>query len=166
MTEKLEQLIKEHMVSLPKESQEAINNSGWVKTCEEIGKKHLLGDQEINLLQAKVGIVLTGLEEQDYLVLGIEDDVGTSKTEAEKMAEEVVQKILKPIVESLEKKIKESMPNRVVKWQQNLDFILSGGDYTAFIREPAEPEIKDELPKPENTFNPSKIDDLKSRFTI
>jgi len=165
MTESLKQKIKEQMQVLPKESQEAINNFDWAKISEEIGRKYFLTEDDLHNFQIVIALTLLGLEEQDMLALNIEDELGTSKNYAEKMTDEVIQKILKPIVEKLEEKTKGTLRSRPVHWQQNLDFILSGGDYTAFIREPVE-ETKDEIPKTNDTFNPSKLDDLKSRFTI
>ncbi|HNW71385.1 MAG TPA: hypothetical protein PKZ36_01240 [Candidatus Paceibacterota bacterium] len=165
MTEKLKQTIKEQMVIMPKESQEVVNNFDWVKISEEIGKKYLLSEEEINILQAEIATVLVCAEDQDYLTQDIENEVGTSKTEAEKIASEVLEKIFKPLIENLSKKIKLELKDRPINWQQNLDFILSGGDYTAFIRKPIKEE--DNVAPQGNTFsNYSDLDDLKSKFTI
>ena len=164
MTEKLKQDLKKQMIFIPKESQEVISAFGWEKISEEIGKKYFLTDDDINMLQADIGCVLVGLEGQNELAFNIEDDVGTSKNSAEKIANEVVEKIFKPIYETLSENIKNNLKNRNIHWQQNLDFILSGGDYTAFIRRvEKENEGQDSL---KNNFNPSKLDDLKSKFTI
>ena len=166
MTEKLKQDLKEQMGSLPKESQEVINSFGWEKISEEIGKKYFLTEDDINMLQADIGCVLVGLEGQDELSVNIEDDVGTSRNHAQKMAEEIIEKILKPMVDVLSENIKKSMRIRNIHWQQNLDFILSGGDYTAFIRRPENQNEKTNTINGNTALNPSKIDDLKSKFTI
>lgn len=164
MTEKLKQIIREEMINLPKESQEAINSFGWERVSEEIAKKYLLGEEEINKLQAQIAIVMVGAGEQNFLALNIEDEIGISKDEAEKMAGEVVQQIFKPIINKLTEIIKKDLKNKSIHWQQNLDFILSGGDYTAFIRR-VENQNQD-VSNLKKEFNPSKLDDLKSRFTI
>ena len=63
--------------------------------------------------------------------------------------------------------MKKSLPTKIVSWQQNLDFILSGGDYTSFIQKRVEKkDVERWVPKETSTFNPSKLDDLKSKFTI
>jgi len=165
MTEELKQTIKEEMQMLSKESQEAINAFSWEKISEEIGKKHFLNNEEINLLQADISLVMLGILEQEFLSTRIENDVITSKEEAKIISEEIIQQIYKPTLKTLEQNIKKSLSSRSIHWKQNLDFILSGGDYTAFIRR-VEEEKKDEVPKPNETFNPSKLDDLKSKFTI
>jgi hypothetical protein len=164
MTEKLKQNLKEQLALLPKESQGVINSFDWVKISEEIGKKYFLTEEDINMFQADVGLVLVGLAEQEYLAQDIEDDVIISKDHAEKMAEEVIEKILKPMVLKLTEIIKKDLKNKVIHWQQNLDFILSGGDYTAFIRR-VENQTQN-ISNIKKEFDPSKIDDLKKRFTI
>lgn len=164
MIEKLKQDLKEHMNRLPKESQEVIASFGWEKISEEIGKKYFLIEDDINMLQANIGCVLVGLEEQDELAFNIEDDVGTSNADAYKMTEEIIEKILKPMVDILAQKIKKDFKDSEVDWQQNLDFILSGGDYTVFLSAP-EP-IQNTTPNPveksiekprSNSINPIEI---------
>lgn len=166
MTDKFKQTIKEEMTTLPKESQEVINTFDWAKVSGEIGKIHFLDESEINDLQVLTGLILVGIGDSDLLAKDIEEYVGTSRNEAEKISEEITEKIFMPIVKNLKDKIKTTMKDRVTHWQQNLDFILSGGDYTAFIRR-VEPDKKDEIPKGGyQNLGPSKMDDLKSKFTI
>jgi hypothetical protein len=150
---------------LPKEKQELINNFGWEKIAEEIGKNHNLSEDEISVLKKEVTLILIDFRDFSFLAINIEDYAGINKNEAEKIAEEINQKIFKPMMNKLNENIKKTLKDRNIHWQQNLDFILSGGDYTAFIRR-VENEMKDELPKNNDTFNPSKLDDLKSKFTI
>ena len=165
MTENLKQLIKEVLVELPKESQEVINSFGWENISEEIGKKYYFGAQEINKLQVEIALVMAGIEKQNSLALNIENEIVTSKDDAIKIAEEIVQKIFKPMVNKLTEMIKKNLKSRVIHWQQNLNFILSGGDYTTFI-ERVKNETKDEILKGYQNLGPSKMDDLKSKFTI
>ena len=133
MTEKLKQIIKEEIIKLPKDVQNAISISSWEQTTEEIGKRFLLSENEINDFQAETLIVLIGLEDSDFYAGNIENNIGTSKNEAEKIAEEVTQKIFNPIYDALAKKIKENLKNTKPNWKQNLDFTLSGGDYSIFM---------------------------------
>ena len=135
MTEKLKQTIKEEIMKLPKEAQEAINSLDWTKVAEEIGKKHLLTESEVNDLQVEILLVLVGLESGYSYPLKIENEVGTSREEAEKIAEEANQKIFTPIYNILEENIKKNLPNKKSTPEQNLNFILSGGDYSVFMEE-------------------------------
>lgn len=138
ITEKLQKTIKDEVEKLPKEMQEAISALDWAKIAEEIGKKYLLSEGEINDLQVETLLVLVGLEDGNFYAQNIEDNVGTSKDEAEKMAEEALQKIFTPINNILIENVKRSGKSKKASWNQTLDFILSGGDYAAFIEPKSE----------------------------
>ena len=133
MQDKLQQTIKEEIEKLPKEGQEAINVLDWVKTTEEIGKKYLLDESEVNNLQVETLLVLVGLADPEFYVTNIENQVGTIKDDATKIANEVLEKIFTPInnifIENIKKNGKDKNPNA----EQTLNFILSGGDYSAFV---------------------------------
>jgi hypothetical protein len=133
MTEKLKQTIKEEVVKLSKETQEAIGAFGWVKITEEIGKKYLLTDSEINDFQAETLLVLVGIESAESYAQNIESNVGTTENEAKKILNEVFEKIFEPIANILEENIKKNLSTKTTTWQQSIDFILSGGDYSAFM---------------------------------
>src|SRR3989344_2165392 len=97
MTEKLKQIIKEEVLKLPKEVQEAINSLDWRGIAEEIGKKYKLNESEINDFQVETLLILVGLEEAEFYVRNIENNVGTSKDEAEKISREAFERIFIPI---------------------------------------------------------------------
>ncbi|OGI76080.1 hypothetical protein A3C67_01840 [Candidatus Nomurabacteria bacterium RIFCSPHIGHO2_02_FULL_42_19] len=133
MTDKLKKIIQDEVGVLPKETQGAINSLDWVSIAEEIGKKNLLNESEINDLQVETLLTLVGIEEMGSYTKNIENKVGTSKDEAEKLAGELVEKIFTPIANILTENIKNNIKNKNPNWQQSVNFILSGGDYTAFI---------------------------------
>lgn len=133
MTEKLKKVIKRELEKLPRETQEAINIVDWVNIAEQIGERHLLDQSEINDLQVQTLLVLVGLRDADLFQANIENEVGTSKNEAEKISAEVFEKIFEPIVEKLEENIRKNMKDKNASWEQNTNFILSGGDYSVFI---------------------------------
>lgn len=134
MTEKSKNLIQEEMLNLPKEHQNAIDFSNWEKISGEIGKKYLLDEDETETLQLETASVLFGLVDENDYTQNIENSVGTSKNEAEKIAEEVNQKIFMPIYYSLTEKLKENIKTKNPDWEQNLNFVLSGGDYSVFMK--------------------------------
>lgn len=146
MTDKLKQVIKEEIGKLPKENQEVINAFGWEKISEEIGKKNLLTENEINDFQIETLLILTGLEDINDYAKNIENEVGTSKNEAEKIAEEALQQIFSPINEILIGNIKKSDAVKNSTVEQSLNFILSGGDYSAFVEKKEEPN-EEETPE-------------------
>jgi len=162
MTEKLKKIAQEEIMKLPKEAQEAINSFEWGNAIEEIGKKLLLSEEEINDLQTETLLVLVGLENGNDYSQNIEDNIGTSKEEAKKIAEDVFQKIFTPINDLIVDNIKKSDKSKNPNWKKSIDFILSGGDYSVFIA-PDESEIPtnvDEQNYTNNTLN------LKGKFNI
>lgn len=172
MTEKLKQTTKEELLRMPREWQEVVSVFDWGTISEEIGKKYFLGESEINDLQVEIMFILTGTEEIADLKINIENNLVISGSTAEKITNELLGKIFQPLTDKMTENIKRSLKARSIHWQQNLDFILSGGDYTAFIRRvesSASSASGTTMADKQNgsaTFNPSKLDDLKSRFTI
>ncbi|MFH1366198.1 MAG: hypothetical protein ABIG99_02325 [Patescibacteria group bacterium] len=179
MTEKLKQTIKEEVGKLPKENQDVINNFGWEKISEEIGKKFLLTESEINDLQVETLLILIGLQDPDEYAQNVENNIGTSKAEAEKIADEVLQKIFTPINDILIENIKKSGVIKDTNTEQNLNFILSGGDYSVFVTEKAPPLNEEKKNTPiitpsladikanmQKTTPPPKMTDIKNKFTI
>jgi hypothetical protein len=166
MNIKLQDTIKEQLSVLRKENQEAINSLDWVKISEEIIKKYLTEEEKISAFQLETFLVLVGLvEDEEKYKENLENHVSLTADEILKITTEAREKIFLPVYNFLIESIKKSLKDRNIHWQQNLGFILSGGDYTAFIREPIK-ENENKIPDPKDSFNPSKIDDLKSKFTI
>jgi len=192
MTDKLKNIIKEQMPFLPKEVQDSISSLDWVEITEKIGKKYLLNEEEIINLQVETMLVLLGLEEGEAYSRNIENEVGTSAEEAEKIADDADEKIFTPIYNAYTENIKKSGKVKNGKPEQNLNFILSGGDYSAFVNPPllakegagavqalSSPQarrggnLKEEPPRPSGTppqkggeGNKPRITDIKSKFTI
>ena len=162
MTEELQKEINTQIELLPKEAKEAVVSSNWQNISEEIAKKYFFDEDDINSIQAEISLVLLGLEYLKDLASNIENTVATTKNEAENMAKEFIEKIFTPLAQKLEENIKKNLDKKDIHWQQNLDFILSGGDYTAFIRRIE--EKKEETQKKETTNGT--INDLRESFTI
>ena len=135
MTDELKQTIKNGVEKLPKEIQGVFNDFDWLKISEEIGKKYLLDENEINILQNEIGLVLIEDKDKEILSLNIENNVGTSKNEAVKIAEEIEQKIFKPMIKKIELSVKNNMSSKNPSWKQRVNFIVSGGNYSAFMEE-------------------------------
>jgi hypothetical protein len=169
MTEKLKNIIQEEIVKLPKEVSEAVGAFDWVGAAEVIGKKYLLSDSEINDFQVETMLVLFGIEDADLYAINIENEVGTTKADAEKMAAEALEKIFAPIDKIFVENIKKNGKDKNAKPEQNLDFILSGGNYAAFVVPPSpsqgegpgvRSDERNKIPvKP-------KMSDIKDKFTI
>ena len=189
MTEKLKQIIKREMLKLPKDVQDAMNSLDWVTISEETGKKYFLNESEINDLQVQTLLVLAGLTALDDFAQDIENEVGTSKDEAEKITIEINKKIFTPIDEVIEENIKKTIKIKGTKWNQNLNFILSGGDYSIFLpprhedmwnlsssesktttgqdEKTVTPAVVPVVPQETDTTTiPKKMEDIKSKLVI
>lgn len=162
MNTKIQNIIQEELSVLPKEQQDIINIFEWDKKIEEIGKNYNLTEDEIFNLQIETALALLGLVAPDLYIKNIENNIKINEEKSEKIVIEANQKIFTPMMSQLTDNIKKSLPNRNINWQQNLDFILSGGDYTVFIRRQEKEEPRGKALK----FNPSNVEDLRSSFTI
>jgi cobalamin biosynthesis protein CbiD len=135
MTEKLKQIIKEEVGKLSKEAQEAINAFDWAGIVEKIGAKYLLNESEINDLQVETLLVMLSMTSMEFYEINIENHVGTTRDEAAQIVREVVSEIFNPILNTIQENIKKNLKNRNVTAVQNMNFILSGGDYSVFLEE-------------------------------
>lgn len=133
MTENLKQQFKEEIEKLPREKQEAIAVFDWVNKTAEIGKNFSFSEDEINNLQLETGLVLFGLVNLKLFAPNIENNIGTTKDQSEKIAKEVLDKIFTPIVDKMEIGIKSKLGSRNPSWDERVNFIVSGGDYSVFL---------------------------------
>lgn len=164
MTEKLKQTIKEEMLQMPQEIQEAINSFDWVKVTEEIGKEFDLDENQINDFQAETSLAIMGLAALDFYATNIENHVETTKADAEKIASEAYQKIFAPIENILAEKAKNLIKNKTPNFAQNIDFILSGGNYTIFLENYRSPVENSDTERDSLMGNTSKIEGMKSKL--
>ena len=134
MEEQLKQKMNEEIAKLPGENQEAINSLDWYKIVEEVGQKHSLVESEIFDLKTETGLVLIGLVEGlNLYTLNIENNIGTSYEKAIKITEDIFDKLLAPVARMIEISIKNKTRIQNSKWNQSVNFITSGGDYSSFI---------------------------------
>mgnify|MGYP001558542482 CR=1 FL=1 len=145
MTEKLKQTIQKELMELPKEWQDAISAVDWIKLTEEIGKRFSLNETEINDFQLETLLVLIGVTDPEFFTINVENQVDITKDKAVSLANEAVLKIFTPLNNIFIENIKKSDKHKNATADQNLDFILSGGDYSAFMT-PA----REDLPPPLN----------------
>ena len=133
MTKELQQKMNEEIAKLPKYNQEAIDSLDWGDISWKIGKKNLLTESEINDLQIETGLVLVGLSDLDSFAINIEKNVGANTAESEEIAKEIYEEIFKPITDKMEIMVKNKIKSQNPKWDQRVNFIISGGDYSNFL---------------------------------
>ena len=134
MTEELKKTIKEELANLTQEGQDAINAVDWVKITEEIGKKFNLEESEVGDLQIETLLVLIGATDLEFYAVNIENHVNTTTATANALAEEVFKQVLTPVRNLFEENIKKSVGNKNLGPEQNLNFILSGGNYSSLMK--------------------------------
>ena len=147
MTEEIKQKIQEQIAYLPKDSQQAIASFDWMEESENIAKKYNLFDEEIDDLIIEVGLLISGVSYPDEFITNIEDEVSTTKEDAEKISNEVLEKILKPIAKKREEIIKQNIKNNPQPWDKEMKFVLSGGDYSHLGDRPTSEALREGINK-------------------
>jgi hypothetical protein len=133
MNEEEKQKIKIGIEKLPEELKETINSFGWEDILNKIGIIYSLDEEEISKLQKEVGLVLTEETPIELLISKIENNIGLSRYESEKIISEIEQKIFDPMITKLGSNIKDSTNFKNVTWDKSINFIMSGGDYSVFL---------------------------------
>ena len=133
MTEKLAQTIKEDLAKLPLEVGKAITSSGWEEITEMVGKKYSLPEDDINILQLEVSLVLLGYNKISMLTTNIHSSVLTDEETAINISKELDERVFTPIEQSIQSLIKINPHYKNVNWNQTINFIISGGDYSVFL---------------------------------
>lgn len=163
MTEKLKEIIKEEVEKLPKEMREVINAFDWIKITEEIGKENYLNEAEINNFQLETFLVLIGATDAEFYPINIENQVKISKNEAISIAKQTIDKMFNPMAKILEEGIKNNLKDKKPSPEQTLNFILSGGDYSAFIA-PSQTNNSLEEEKSPTPVRPVTLQDIKDKL--
>jgi len=154
MTNELKNKINVELKNLPSDIQEAVNSVDWVDTLGEIGKNHLLVEKEVEILQIETFLVILGMVNEETYITNIEDRAGTTKKESVLIFEDVLSQIFSPMARAYEEIIKKSSSSKNSKWDQNVDFFMSGGDYTT---------LKQQGVKQNDNKN---LEEVKKKFTI
>ncbi len=126
---KLQKAIQEELLMLPKETQEVLSIFPWFEKLAEIGNEFILTEDEIIRLQTETALLLTGITDSEDYKYNLLNEVGLTKNETEKILIVITTKILEPIAEQITSKIKQGVNQRNTDIDQNISFILSGGNY-------------------------------------
>lgn len=170
MFETLQKFFEEKFEKLPEETRQAIKSVDWIKATKEIADAHLLDETGTAFLQVETMLVLAGLVYGEVYTTNIENHVGVTREEANKIADEADEKIFTPIYNTMQENISKGLQNKKIKPEDNLNFVLSGGDYSVFL-----PQSEENANRPDTNletrkisgYTPaagSKVDDLKNDF--
>src|SRR3989344_6277637 len=99
--EKLQQTIKEEVSKLPKEWQDAVNSSDWMKITEELGGKYQLTEDQLVDFQTETLLTLIGATGLNSYTVNIETEANIEEGSAGNLANESKEKIFRPIYKTL-----------------------------------------------------------------
>jgi hypothetical protein len=133
MTETLKQKFIEEIIKLPKTKQDAINSMDWIEITNEVGKNYLLNESDVEILQVETGLVMIGFVGLEMYALNIENNVGTTTDESKKIAKDIFDKIFLPLTNKMEVSVKNRLETKIPHWNETVNFIISGGDYSNFM---------------------------------
>jgi hypothetical protein len=133
MKPELKEEINKIMLGIPERNRLAISSIDWAHVTKEIGEKYYLNEEELDLLMVETALVLLGLKDYDLFKLAIED-MGLSQNDIRSIAKETEDKIFNPISKKIIDSIKKEAELNNTSWDKRVNFILSGGDYTNFIK--------------------------------
>jgi hypothetical protein len=100
--------IEEHVKTLPKASQEALETANWEEEIRAIGYRHGLMLDEIDRLYAETLLALIGLTDPREYTDNIIDHVGVSQELAKKIITEAQFEIFEPIRKDVEARMSKS----------------------------------------------------------
>ncbi|MFM7089118.1 MAG: hypothetical protein ACKOW9_06355 [Candidatus Paceibacterota bacterium] len=129
MPHTLKEQFEEYIIKLPREAQEAVRTSDWEKVASDIAASHDFDQEQTLDFTIMIGLILVNVSPVENLPQKIENTFFVSKQTSEIIADEILNKIIVPTVTSVSDKIAASMESKNLDWGQNLNFILSGGDY-------------------------------------
>lgn len=178
MNPEIEKIIKEQMKILPPEVINILADPAFGEKIINIGKKNILNEVQLVILQQETNLVLLGLVHPDEYENELKNRLKIDEMKVNNILSDVNREILGGVREKLvglfnvsdesltyeERKALEKKAN----WKQNLDFILSGGDYSVFMD--SMPEEVDSSTKDREGISgytidtPPKIMDTKNKF--
>lgn len=109
MDQELKNKINEKMNAIPPKYKEVIDNFGWEKIIEEVGKEHDLYYDQIESLYIETFLVILGLTDPDDFVYSLEDELVIENGKANELAKDIDTKLLTPLRNALEKKFPEGL---------------------------------------------------------
>lgn len=106
--QQLKENIREEILNIPKELQNAIENFKFHDIFNDIGKKYKFSEEEMKIIETETILVLIGLVDPISYSKNIENNVITSEQVANNIYEEIKEKIFVPIYENIFTKNKEN----------------------------------------------------------
>ncbi len=171
MDENTKEIIQNEFASLPEPIQKLILSPSYQKTLSEIGEEFGLNQKELYALEGETTLAVMGLSPLDKFEDGLVGSMYIEREKAQRIALEIDEKVFSLIRDLLEI-MNEKDEDREHHWQQNLNFIMSGGDHEALMIPPTNensyiPDTKSDNNQKVGGYvleNESKITDIKNKF--
>lgn len=133
MKQELKNEINNMLLETPERNRLAINSINWTEIAERISEKYYLNDENKNILIAEIALALLGVNDYCFLKIATED-LGLTRKDASNIFREIKEQILDPVSKKIITSIKKEAELNNTNWDKRVNFILSGGDYTNFIK--------------------------------
>ncbi|MCE9585672.1 hypothetical protein K8Q94_03570 [Candidatus Nomurabacteria bacterium] len=145
MKEEIKQKIKDILSKeLPKDSIILLNQENWLEKIENISKNRNYIEGEAEDIAVETSIMLAGLVDTEEYVYNLEIEIGISHQEALSLASEIFNNILLPIQRKSERKFINENKDKNFQTEQNIGFILTGGNYNYLIANEKERTLSQE----------------------
>lgn len=114
MDERQKKLIEEQMQQIPKEVAEAINQSDWERVVFNIGRKHKLHMDQIDVLSVETILTMIGLVDPIEYVDVIEKRLGLDEEKTMDIVEDVNNQLFYKIRDALKKVYRDSSADSIM----------------------------------------------------
>ncbi|MFA6177762.1 MAG: hypothetical protein WC694_02615 [Candidatus Paceibacterota bacterium] len=134
--EELQRNIALYYSKLPPKVQEIFSSMKWLETLKQISLKYNLNNTQQETLGTETTLLLLGIIHLDEYQKNLWTELNLSEEFMDNIFKEINDSIINTIrpklFEVFEKNVKSGISEKA-DWQQNINFILSGGDYSAFL---------------------------------
>jgi hypothetical protein len=133
MRKEIKDEVNKIVSQIPERNRLAIKSVDWEDRIEKISKLYYLENEDMDLVLVETALVLLGINETDTFRENLED-LGLSEIDLNGLVLAITNQIFNPISKKIIASIKKEAELNNTSWDKRVNFILSGGDYTNFIK--------------------------------
>jgi len=168
MDEETIKIIKEAFDNLPEVIQEEIFSPQYQEVLSTISREYTLDTEQTIALERETTLALMGAARLKDFEETLASEIKIEKAKIQEIVVKINEEIFSRFKTLLDIMNTEIEPNPEPNWQQNIDFVLSGGDYSSFFNKKADANRTEGQNKSKisgySTENQSKIGDIKNKF--
>ncbi|HEV7424018.1 MAG TPA: hypothetical protein VGO21_02390 [Candidatus Paceibacterota bacterium] len=135
MDPETQNIIKKQMEKLPTEIRKLFSDTELNNKILTIGKTNGLTAEQIGILQLEIDLVLLGLVYVDDFPNELEENLKIDSVKLDNITNDTSIQIFRKIrvhLQEVYEKTNEDLEEKNSDWEENIGFILSGGDYSNF----------------------------------